>query len=662
MSEVVLRRSWWLAFLDVLRGWFGGEPLPEIAAAPRLTRALPDLEPLPPEEGISRPTEHVRIGIDFGTSTSTVARAVAGGEPEVAVLQADPRTGRKVSTIDSDVLWEVGQPAVLGGVARLLQERGEAGKAEVHRSLKRMLSDLRRLPDSHVLLRLRVSALVEELLRLALDPEASGTVRAQSELAAVPSFEIARHLGLPGRGSLAEAVARGTLDLYLCVPNAFGNFEEEVLRSAAARAGEALQREIAERRGIELDEPAVVVHLIREAEAVAWWVLHARHLRSRAPAQHAGTWLVFDLGAGSTDAAVVIARTGAAPAEVAEVRSLFHSGVAFGGHDVDELLLRLVAERSGDEVPAGIERRVAGAATTRALQLRQFSDAKEAWSRSMSDAFARSAPDATTRWLTWVLQPQGAMPGGDALPPFRPTTALWPEVKELAGPAWGEDYARWLRGTAAGVLDALVAAHPGTKVDRVILSGRGTLLPGVRAMVTKKLLDAGWIGSPEAVEMVDAQSPEKLKLACVQGIAVAAAHAAIPPELPQVLAEEVSLGRHAPLWRRGQLLHETTARAAFALEAHDGPRRLVFHQDRCPREVADAIGVPSLWEHRHLGSAELHLFDPVELHATFDARTGQLRIWRLAESGPVPVPLETDPLTATGTNPVSRLPFGWVDA
>jgi hypothetical protein len=650
-------RSWWTALRDLIRGWFGGYEAPDEAAPTPVTSGLPALEPLAARSDVPRAGEHVRICVDFGTSTSTVARAILGGEPELAVLQADPRTGRRVRTIDSDIAWASGEPAVLGAVARLLEER-QTVTGEYHRSLKRMLSDLRRDDQSHLKLRLRVEPLIEELLRLSLDPAASGTVRRQAELTGVAVAELAGQLGLPDHEALRKAVATGTLDLYLCVPNAFGNFEEEVLRGAAWEAAVRFQRDCAESLGVRRTDEAVAVRLIREAEAVAWWVLHEDHLRGRQIAAHDATWLVFDVGAGSTDAAVVSVRTGDGRGQAPEVRTDVHSGAVFGGHDVDELFLHATAERAGEGHPDAIERRIAAAKTTRALQLRAFSDGKEAWSAEFTAALAGIDVD---RLLRWIEAPDGPMPGAETIPPFRPGTELWP-VREVTGFQFGPDYARFLRGTVVGVLAALGAARPNAKLERVILSGRGALLPGVAPLVARKLVAMGWIASPSQVALVDGGDPERLKLACVLGIAVAAAHRAVPDELSQTLSEEVSFGRAVPLWPRGARLQDSAVRAGLRLEGADGARLVGFYQYRCPREVADAIGAGTPWEHRHLGAAQLHLFEPLELLASFDTKTGQLGLWRVIDGDCVPVPLEVEPVYATGENPISRMPFGWVDA
>ncbi len=653
-----------LAFLTSLVQGPVAVPIAQVAErSPRPTRALPALEPeqAPPSE--VRPAEHVRICVDFGTSQSTVARAIHGAMPDLAVLQVDPRTGRRWPTIDSDIVYSSEDRAVLGAAARLLEERGRRPNTQYFRSLKRMLSDLSRVPDSHLMLRLRVEALVEELLRLALDPSSSGTLRKQAELMNVNVADLAAHAGLPNRAGLADTVARGVLDLYLCVPNAFGNFEEEVLRDAAYHAGVAFQRSLAADRppiwNAEDARATVVVHLVREAEAVAWWVLHQKQLPPGAGDQ--ARMLVFDVGAGSTDAAIVTVRSGEGAGESPTVHTEAHSGASFGGHDVDELLLRLMADRSGSATLDQIGQKISKAGTTRARELRQFADAKEAWAREVNDAFTRD-PELLDAFVTWVDAAEGSVPGEQILPAIRPQSDAWPDVRELTAAHWGVPYARFLRGVVTGVLRALDAAEPGTAIDRVVLSGRGTLLPGVRALVTRRLVASGRIRSAEQVVAVDADE-ERLKLACVLGIAAAAASASVPERLPQMLAEEVSIGRNVPLWTRGVRIQDCVVRAAVRLEGKEGARRVGFYQYRVPREVAAAIGASTLWEQRHLGAAEIFVFDAVEVAVVFDVGTGALGVWRLVADGPpVPIRLEVDPVFASAENPISRLPFGWVDA
>lgn len=657
--------SVWARFLAFLTSLVQGPvavPIEEVPKrSPRSANALPALEPEQAPHREVRPAEHVRICVDFGTSQSTVARAIHGAMPELAILQVDPRTGRRWATIDSDIVYSSEDRAVLGAAARLLEERGRRPHTQYFRSLKRMLSDLGRVPDSHLMLRLRVEALVEELLRLALDPASSGTLRKQAELLSVDVADLAASAGLPNRAGLADTVARGVLDLYLCVPNAFGNFEEEVLRDAAYHAGVALQHSLAAERppswNAEDARATVVVHLVREAEAVAWWVLHERQL----PAGDSARMLVFDVGAGSTDAAIVTARPGDGASASPTVHTESHSGASFGGHDVDALLLRLLSERSGPSTPEQIGQRITKAGTTRARELRQLADAKESWAREMNDAFVRD-PQLLDTFVAWVDAATGPVPGEQVLPAIRPQSDAWPEVRELTAAHWGAPYARFLRGTVTGVLRALEASEPGTAIDRVVLSGRGTLLPGVRALVTRRLLASGRIRGADQVVPVDADE-ERLKLACVLGIAAAAASTSVPEHLPQMLAEEVSIGRNVPLWTRGVRIQDCVVRAAVRLDGKEGSRRVGFYQYRVPREVAAAIGASTLWEQRHLGAAEIFVFDAVEVAVVFDVGTGALGVWRVVADGPpVPVRLEVDPVFASAENPISRLPFGWVDA
>ncbi len=648
--------GWWHSLVRSILRLFSADETENRPALPApSTHTLPALRPPPGRRESSLPSEHVRICIDFGTSNSAIARAVLGGQPELATLQADVRQHRKFNTVDSDILWKIGSPATLGAIARLMDRR-RSDDREIYRSLKRMLSDLRRKEDSHLRLRFRVEALIEELLLLALQPASAGTVAAQADLQGSSIEDIAKNLGVPGLTVLTPAVIHGTLDLYLCVPNAFGTFEEEILRSAAQHAGESVQRRIS-------DDPhrttTVVVHLIREAEAAAWWALHERHLRHRSAQPLVSRWLVFDVGAGSTDAAIVSVNADGDPGHSPEVRSLLHAGVAFGGHDLDELFLRLLAERAGD-LPQ-LDKKLVDSSSSRAIELRALADAKEQWSNDVAQMLARWPAERREEWLSWIAQPQGAMPGVDELPAFRPASDIWPEIKEISGAHWGEPYARFLRGTTIGVLRALVAQSPQATVDQVMLSGRGSLLPGLGAMVARELLRLGWIQNADQVQPI-ADPGEPLKLACVLGIAVAASHSAIPQRLPQRLTDDISLGRHTPLWARGTRFDSSVLNATIRLDAHSGPRRLGFYQFRCPKEVAEAIGSATLWEHRHLGSVELHVYTVMDLMAQYHTQTGALSLFRFDQNQECfPLTLENDPIVDIGQNPISGLPFGWID-
>ncbi len=211
------------------------------------------------------------------------------------------------------------------------------------------------------------------------------------------SYVARKQLGFPAsvRRYLAGAVRRAGLELYVTVPNAFAFGEVDMMVQAARKAGADAMTAWGVRRSGLPD-----VHVLREAEAVACWHHHCLQPGSSpgasqrppgegsawgpgedqgAPATarvreaarpgvgeppgsssggganggtapallaqqpgHAtprtGYWLVFDMGAGTTDLALVLVRERG-------YRLVHRSGLPVGGDDVDLLFVRHLARQ-----------------------------------------------------------------------------------------------------------------------------------------------------------------------------------------------------------------------------------------------------------------------------------------------------------------------------
>ncbi len=654
----------------------GPEPLPAFPAleAPQIFRP-----------GITvGDVDQVIVCIDLGTSASAVARMDGTSNPHLARFYDEDEKGRPraIHVIESDIAFprpehaDAAGPAVLGREAvRLESDRDPA--YDFYRSFKRMLTDTPRSDtrnayySAETRLAPRVAAMVEELLLLAILPEHSGTIgRVRQRHDAERAAQILSLTGFESHSSVADRIARGSLQLHISIPNAFGNFEERIIRRAAEAAAGRLIARCADLVGEdERGAGDVSVSLVREAEAVVWWT----H-RIRPSPDGEENWMVFDVGGGSTDSAVVTVRTRSGRPSV---RLQMHSGAPFAGGDMDALFLRLAAAAAGDASEAAITARIAAERGSKVQLMGTFSNIKINWSARLEQWLDDLTAEERDAFYGWVIWPEE----GDVeelllqLPELRVLGSPW-HTAVLEPRSFAVAYARFLRGVVVGLVGSLreqaEQSGGGLRLDRVIISGRGSRIAGVRPLLERELKRLGWIAKATDVGFVprlDEADRDHLKLACVRGIAIGAVCAPMEGILSHILSDEVtfSLGaRPLPLWSRRMPLRDGVVRGVLRLR-HDpedwNPGTFVhFHQARCPPQVVKAVSdADDRWAYRHLGFISLDLVRDIELYLIFNSETWTLQIWDravIAEGSGA----ELRARVGGGgqvANPLTGLPFGW---
>ncbi len=324
-------------------------------------------EPSAGPAAVQTPEVGAGIAVDLGTSASAVATAVhAEGPPfyvHFGVLgEIDARLDGHVPLIGSELLGPLADPTtgnaryILGRTGRDWLERTRMRPVDpaftpvYYGSVKRMLDLSSRLDT----VKYSLGGVFQELLLIALCPEMSATVRArylmdqgeddwngQVSREELIAYAAAKQLGFsPGvRRYLADTIRQAGLDLHVTVPNAFAFGEVAAIVQAARKAGaDTLTAWGIRRSGLP------TVHVLREAEAVACW--HHHCLESDPDNQAVSTdrtpasrhWLVFDMGAGTTDLALV-------QVDPRGYRLIQRSGLPAGGDDVDLLFIRHLAHR-----------------------------------------------------------------------------------------------------------------------------------------------------------------------------------------------------------------------------------------------------------------------------------------------------------------------------
>ncbi|MDP6931545.1 MAG: hypothetical protein QGG40_01455 [Myxococcota bacterium] len=651
-----------------------------------------------------------RICIDLGTRACTIGQFVADAPPRLARF-VSPVSGEE-HQIGSDLAFprpgtqEPGEgPAVLGTYATLLAGRNDP-RFQYYRSIKRLIAETPRHsednPDWTPLsdLKPRVAAVVQELLLLALAPEISGTLRLAHNLEDDPQAHQVRieETGLPEKKTILRTIERGGLEVFVCVPNAYGAFEEEILREATHQAA----RQFVARATKGGPETFLRIRLVREAEAIAWWTLHAE--AQSAPTEGIETWLVYDMGGGSTDSAVVEVHT---LRRHREVRLLHSTGVAFGGDEVDHLLLHQVARTASDTDIRSIDTRIVDARSTPTYELALCAQEKIAWSAQASDRLRAlkdnpaslleqgymDGPDtgagrtsrggaeqaARSFWplfYAWLLEPGSytgpyAKAAEDIFGSFRVPAGAWSGSTVYAGDLC-RAYARFLRAVTEGIVRSLQDRAGGDlKVDRVLISGRGSLAVGVRPLLTRLLELWGCIQRADQVGSVpgvagDGGDATAMKLACVRGIAVSSPFLG-PDTTARELGPTVSWqtpSQRTPLWSEGHRLTDHRLHARLTLDADLESRQpvaqLPFHLARCPRAVIDSIGGDDRWAYRLLGFVEIPTSHASRLHFVYNARARDLHAWSLQGHQAQPHPLSRAPTPRTN-NPITQLPYGWSD-
>ena len=620
------------------------------------------------------PVRPLRLCLDFGTSACAVAwpRGLDGQLARLVVASREPRTWRH--TIDSVLAVHVDpeRPAVLGAPAARLRDHSPDHR--FYRSLKRLLADGRRQGKGAGQLAHPLRKVVEELVTLALTPERSGTIAAELELLQLDDPDYCAGLGI--EGFPVDAIRDQGLELRLTVPNAFGAFECELLQHAAHAGLRRFLEGLFQDRGWGPFEGKVPLpSLVREADAVVWWELARwRSLHPRELSLPASRMLVFDVGGGSTDAALVLAEIDQGLPRVAIER---HSGVTIGGNDVDELLVRCLADlRTGslEERVAGVVADVAGTGRERRrAALGQVAPAKVDWSTELSRVLGEAQQQGDELAEHWAIWLASALRPGD--PEALEASELdfqaygLKTLPAVGHASWGPRLTRFLRATVCTVVDDLFPeGEDHDPIDRVVVSGRGALLPGLREALAVYLVERGLVRSSEAVDFTTAANEDDvdhMKLACVRGAcaSTSSAGSSVGHFVGQEITYRLELRPETQLWRAGtRLLPSGQARAVVRLPRVGRAARVQFAQRRFPTAIDGWFGDSDSWTSRTIATLDVPLASECSLLARFDAARWRLELWQLVEGAePVALPEAPDDEGPSPRSPITGLPFGWGD-
>jgi hypothetical protein len=602
--------AWTVDVADAVRAWWTGNE--RVVLDPRSFEPVDDLpenglEPLaPPPPAAAQPAANgarpqvpprrapgLSLCIDLGTFASTVARE-RDGNVEVAVLNfVGDGSGGWTAAYESRsaVLWIDDQPFMDSETFEVMSQNHP--DAEVTRSFKRLLFEYvwferdKRNSD-------RLMAMYEELLLLALDPEKSSTVRLL-EAAMSAGRDIAGRgfdpervrkwklrgglpnlaLGDDGRPRaerdrlredrerlLLESVMAGAR-LRLCVPNSFDAQSVNVAKGRLGAAFAAAVRKMFPAFANQVPPPDVSI--IREAEAVTWCIDN--------PENDAEQVLVLDIGAGTTDAALVqIGRRGARRGR----HVLSRTGMPFGGDDVDLIFLSTLYARNGGLTPLENMPREAKLHLSGVARM-----SKEGWSGQ------RTLQPDEIEFLRTAL----ANPAGEPLPEHEfatPVGLLIPlqtrdrdESIELGNPLQIAAFVDFLRLTVLATCEPLLQKATGP-ITRVLLSGAASYTPGVEVALQTVLEKYRCTAEIERAadlltrkpRLVQVPAVRRAKLACVYG-----GTSSLPLSSTfdrDFLPESIRIEIHTPVSRReydlfpaGERLHEGRLLAFYSTDVGD---------------------------------------------------------------------------------------------
>jgi len=657
-------------------------PPPPVPLEPRRSRF--QLEPPEPIEQAAW-GQRLRICMDFGTSASAVAWARDAMTQTLAVLSdgRDPHMLEsffaipKPPKVQAELLdalntrrtaaskapLGVTEEPVLGPHARAALEDGDT-RFVYYRSLKRLLSDGRSDNNAAIVLERALRFVIQELLLLALAPEHTGTLK-YIEHDDMLRAEKAQKLGIPGFS--LEGVGKAGIELFLSVPNAFGAFECEIIQQAATNALEQVLSQLRAIDGWPSRPPRWAPKIIREAEAVVWWEITrlAEQLQGEDDDEDVHLvkrWLVFDVGGGSTDAALVRVEI---RGPRADVRTIRHSGVTFGGNDVDALMLKSVFESGVDEKAAW---RAVGA-NSRLTLLSEYQVLKQIWAKKASGGVKTESglDDAMKLWVGAAMDR-----GRKTATPTVNSTNLNFEVsggQQCRFPVYQNRLADFLRATVGSVIDDLFAAGTSETIDRVVLSGRGALLPGLETALRHHLSARKLIAGDDAVVRATSRQNDGdngMKLACVRGICAASRNRV--PGLSHFVSHEITykLGmlRAKRMWPHGlRLLPGGSARAVLHLTSDERGLPIELYQRRFPSSINGWLPNAAEWSQRLIGGTTLpQIRGSMDYLVDFDCATWKLEVWHLPKGG---APKSMGPMLdmdAPGRdNPVTGLSFRWGD-
>ncbi len=604
----------------------------------------------------------VKMAIDLGTSASAVVYAT---EPDpdnkeipvhidFGVLgQRTALVAGMAPLIGSQILFStvsLGGPSHLGGdelhcfigsVADTIREDFPDDSVAYYTSVKRLLD----LPESSgrdaaddINLPTVVEGVFRELLFLALLPEESETVRAavmrHNTKGGAGSPPDPRHIGLSfgAREYLRERIAQDGLELFITMPNSFSFREVESLKQAATLAGQSVMERLADTApglgGRAHTRP--LVQLLRESEAIAWW----EHALDQDGGSQGGSadqperWLVFDMGAGTTDLALL---------EVGgdDIRLIRRSGIPVGGDDFDHAFLQHIepgmhmeeALAQHTDPKDGIDGILKGVrdlgstagAPTATRQLCWHPERLESLAYDQRVLVKNAAERCKCSWSTADTWKRYI---GDAIDEGNKVYASWddwlaatlerrsdksPDLEALErsevllAPLWQKAYRQLVLLITRGCCLGLVGegGTQDTAVSRVILSGRSALLPGIQRALERALRDAGILepGTTKVAwvrgqKVAAGQKAQDAKLAVVRGAAVYAWNLDFH-DTPARMSDQIIARAHGA-WERvvidlnTQLDPMGRCRALYRMSRPKRrPHLLLVHRHRIPKDVVD---------------------------------------------------------------------------
>lgn len=282
------------------------------------------------------------------------------------------------------------------------------------------------------------------------------------DVAAVCQLALGRARDRQGK-KLADRLGND-FQIFITVPNAFPRAAVEVLRRGVAFGVAAT-----------LGQGRLpVVRALLEAEAVAY--AHLLKPRLDAPSRRT-TLLVVDAGAGTTDASIVRAEAG-------ELRVLAHVGLPVGGMDLDTLIASLKGSFTAQK-PFDLMQRLEAS-----RQAKQHHLGRPGAHENLGSRFEALARDLVQNNGWPASSPQGQ--------------SVATEIQRA--------HERYLALAVRGLIRALPASEL-TRVDDVVLSGRGSLLAGFQEAVRAAVAEHGPSPEPRS-----APTARERKLAVVRGV------------------------------------------------------------------------------------------------------------------------------------------------
>ena len=612
--------------LDTLKLW-GKEPGQGPQTPPAPTDSFPDealsrLDPPPAtaldgtQPGIAAAgtrRQGLSLCIDLGTFASTVA-SDWNNEVELAVLsyRRAPHGGSAASLIASNevsstVLWVGDRPFM---DADSFGDMADHSGADVSQSFKRLLFEYLWFGANPKNLT-RLSAIYEELLLLTLAPRLSTTLhllrerlKARADGETGPGSEAHRLETWEKKGGLQslrdprqleDALTAG-VRLRLCIPNAF---DAKSVSIAVGHLNTAFKR-VAGKVCPRVRYGPVKVSTIREAEAVAWAVPDA---------QPSELTLVLDVGAGTTDAALVRIGQGVTP------RVVLRTGMPFGGDDVELVLLAAAyrkANRLADlkNLPRG--QRLAGKRAVRIY--------KEAWSdtnqelRPEERAFLGGALAAIDDALPLDLLGEGQTEGV-IVPMYAPPAVTGAEPTQSSvdvAPLTVPGFVDFLRLAVWSTCEPLLLAAKGA-LTRVFLSGAASYTPGV-AVALQALLDKHVCGAKimpiadvlaTAPGLVNVAPVRRAKIACVYGgtLSLPFSDESDQTQLTEALRVEIfspGTRREYDLFAAGEQLHDGQLLASYAVRGGRVEHTFTVYRYFTPHEYIALRHRTSSWVRRFI--------------------------------------------------------------